>query len=210
MNAEYHHKMLWTICIHCDTQKIRLCVSSLMKTAKKHIFTIWAQCSVGSSTVQYSTGSVLDGTGHFSSVLDCIQSSTQYRSSTVQSSIQYSTIQYPVQRKSSTQYRLSNTVHIEYSTLQYAVRIQDTGTAVRSIGSNTDPVKTTIVDVLTFCIHWNIQNPWPPKPQKHVSTIRIQPNPRMAMIDDHYHRMSSRLSIHDTMQNTQFAKRWHI
>ena len=96
--------------------------------------------------VQYSTGSVLDCTGHFSSVLDCIQSSTQYRSSRVQSSIQYG----PVQRKSSTQYRLSNTVHIEYSTLQYAVQIQYTGTAVRSTGSNTGPVKTTIVDVLTF------------------------------------------------------------
>ena len=167
MNAEYHHKMLWTICIHCDTQKIRLCVSSLMKTAKKHIFTIWAQCSVGSSTVQFSENPVHSTDYPIQYTSSTVHSSTQYRSSIL-------VLQYALLDPTLAQWKL------------------------RSLMS------------WPLCIHWNIQKPWPPKPQKHVSTIRIQPNPCMAMIGDHYHRMSSRLSIHDTMQNTQFAKRWHI
>ena len=201
MNAEYHHKMLWTICIHCDTQKIRLCVSSLMKTAKKHIFTIWAQCSVGSSTVLDMYWTVLDTFLLYWTAFNPVHSTDPVQYNPVSNTVQFRenpvhSTDYPIQYTSSTvhsrtQYRSSILV------LQYALL---------------DPTlaqwKLRSLMSWPLCIHWNIQKPWPPKPQKHVSTIRIQPNPRMAMIGDYYHRMSSRLSIHDTMQNTQFAKRW--
>ena len=206
MNAEYHHKMLWTICIHCDTQKIRLCVSSLMKTTKNTFLPSEPSAVLGpvqSSTDPVLYWTVLDTFLLYWTAFNPVHSTDPVQYNPVSNTVQFSenpvhSTDYPIQYTSSTvhsstQYRSSILV------LQYALL---------------DPTlaqwKLRSLMSWPLCIHWNIQKPWPPKPQKHVSTIRIQPNPRMAMIGDHYHRMSSRLSIHDTMQNTQFAKRWHI